>query len=272
MKATFSAYSRFLLLGLLCAGVQTSAGLGKEREEIHQIHPLNADGQVQVDNVNGRVHISGWDRAEVQVDVVKRADRREDLEAVKIEIDAKPERIRIHTEYPKSKSGWWHRSNSTSVDYEIKVPEQAQLKSIRHVNGVLEIEGVHGAVDASTVNGQLAAKGLASDSHLETVNGAVEASFEKLEHVKSVSIKTVNGAVNVALPADADAELSAHTVNGGIHTPAGLAVKKHGLVGREAEAKLGKGGTQVRLQTVNGGIHIRQQGIAKAVLAEQPDK
>jgi DUF4097 and DUF4098 domain-containing protein YvlB len=225
-----------------------------------------------VDNVNGRVRIAAWDRPEVQVDVLKQADRREDLEAVKIEIDAKPERIRIHTQYPKAKTGWWHRSNSTRVDYDIKVPAHASLKKIRHVNGSVEIDGVLGTVDASTVNGHLAAKRLAADSRLESVNGGVEATFEKFDEVKSVTIKTVNGGVEIALPTNADADLSAHTVNGGIHTPPNLTVNRSGHRPRQLHARLGNGGTQVRLETVNGGIHVRQQGTASATLVEQPEK
>ena len=96
--------------------------------------------------------------------------------------------------------------------------------------------------------------------------------FDKLEGVKSVTLKTVNGKAEVELPANADADISAHTLNGGIKTSTGLTVKKNWPVGKDLQGKLGKGGTKVRLETVNGGIQVRQLDPVKAVLAEQPEK
>ena len=272
MKVTFVNYGRLFLIMLACAGLQTSVSLAKEREETHQTYPLTPDGQVHIDNVNGKVHITAWDRQEVQVDAVKTGDTQEELDAVKIEIHAKPNRVRIHTKYPSSKVHWWSKSNSTKVDYEIKVPAQAELHKAQTVNGTLEIEGVKGNVHASTVNGRLAAKGLAGDSNLGTVNGSVEAAFDKLEGVKSVTLKTVNGKAEVELPANADADISAHTLNGGIKTSTGLTVKKNWPVGKDLQGKLGKGGTKVRLETVNGAIQVSQRDPVKAALAEQPEK
>src|SRR5215207_5683477 len=140
----------------LVAGCNTGVTLAKAKvqEEIKHTSALTKTGRVQLDNVNGKVRVTGWGRSEIQVVAVKRADRQADLDAVKIQIDAKPDHIRIHTKYPNSKSGLWKRSNSTSVDYEIKVPTEAQLESVETVNGSLELDGVYGSVHASTVNGK----------------------------------------------------------------------------------------------------------------------
>jgi hypothetical protein len=40
-------------------------------EEFHQTYALTPDGRVELDNINGDVHISTWDRSEVKVDAVK---------------------------------------------------------------------------------------------------------------------------------------------------------------------------------------------------------
>jgi hypothetical protein len=44
----------------------------------------NADGRVSLKNVNGAVHISAWDRNEVQVDAIKRASTQEALNEAEI--------------------------------------------------------------------------------------------------------------------------------------------------------------------------------------------
>src|ERR1041384_3744617 len=58
MKATFVTYSRLLVIGLACAAFQAGTALAKERQETHQTYPLTPDGQVHIDNVNGKVHIT----------------------------------------------------------------------------------------------------------------------------------------------------------------------------------------------------------------------
>ncbi len=267
--ATYQLLNRVLLTTVLATALHGSECLAKEREEFHQTYALSAEGELQIDNVNGQVRITAWDRAEVQVDAVKKASSRTDLEAVKIEIDSQPEHIRIHTQYPEKKWKWWGKSNSTAVEYEIKVPWHARLRQVRNVNGTVEIEGVQGKVEAATVNGRLHASGLASDAHLQTVNGAVEARFQCFANVKSAELKTVNGKVALTLPAMADAEVSAHTVNGGIHAPPELGVKSHRPGSKDLHGQLGKGGAQVRLNTVNGAIQIDTAALS---VAEQPQK
>src|ERR1041385_9568501 len=77
-------------------------GATELREEFHQTYPLDKQGKVQLENVNGNVHIVTWDREEIQVDAVKHAKKQEHLDEVKIEVDAKYDRIRIKTRYPDS--------------------------------------------------------------------------------------------------------------------------------------------------------------------------
>jgi hypothetical protein len=265
MKTQGSVFCGAVAAGLFLAGFGGSAAFGKDRvrEEFHQTYTLAKNGRVQLDNVNGKVRITAWERGEIKVDAIKRGDSQADLDAVKIEVESKPDQIRISTKHPQSKWSWRKKGNSASVDNEIKVPAQARLQKVENVNGSLEIEGVGGEVEASTVNGKLLAKGLGADAKLSSVNGTVEAAFETLEGVKSVSVETVNGKVDLTLPANADAEVSASTVNGGIQGDGELKAKKNWPVGNNLRGTLGKGGTQVRAETVNGAIRIRQGAMAE---------
>jgi DUF4097 and DUF4098 domain-containing protein YvlB len=129
-----------------------------------------------------------------------------------------------------------------------------RLEDISNVNGSIELEGVRGQVKASTVNGPLRANGLASSAELSSVNGAVKAAFVSLAQVRSVSASTVNGTVELDLPAGANADLSASTVNGSISGD--VSVKKNWPIGAEVKTRLGEGGTRINLSTVNGGVRI----------------
>ena len=247
--------------GTLLALVSLAAALGartvlagKEvREEFHRTFPLNNQGKVQLENVNGNVRIVTGDSEEIKVDAVKRAKTQEHLDEVSIDIDSKADRIRIKTKYPDSNSRR-NRNNSTSVDYTLTVPKQSRLDKISTVNGGVEIQDVSGDVEASSVNGSVTVTGLAGNVELSAVNGSVKASFAELK--KSVSLKSVNGGVTVALPAEANADVSANTLNGGISSDFSLLVKKHFPIGRNLDGKIGEGGPAVKMSTVNGGIHI----------------
>ena len=58
--------------------------------------PMTADGRIELDNINGDVHISSWDQNQVKVDAVKYADSKERLDEAKIEIDSQ-ERLRFQS-------------------------------------------------------------------------------------------------------------------------------------------------------------------------------
>src|SRR5208282_231846 len=84
---------------VICGPALASDQNGSFTEEFHQVYPLSAQGRIQVDNLNGPVHITAWDRDEVKVDAVKSAWKKERLDGVKIEIQAEPNELSIHTEY-----------------------------------------------------------------------------------------------------------------------------------------------------------------------------
>jgi hypothetical protein len=140
------------------------SGEGDEvREEFHQTYPLSLTGRVALENINGGVQIKIWDRAAVQVDAVKRANRKERLAEAKIDVDASEDSIRIKSEYPD-----WNQNyrsdkydNPATIDYILTVPRKAALESIELINGSLDIDGVEGNVSdhLSTVGLLLAVDG-----------------------------------------------------------------------------------------------------------------
>ena len=234
-------------------GAVTAFAAPEVREEFHQTYPLTDQGRVHLENINGNVHIVTWNREEIKVDAVKHAKKQEHLDEVKIEVDAKTDRIRIKTKYPDS---WLRRNknNSTGVDYTLTVPKQSHLDKISTVNGGVQIEDVIGDVEANSVNGPVTATGLAGKVELSSVNGAVNASFAEMK--KGVSLKSVNGSVTVAVPPEANADVSAKTVNGSVRSDFALQTKKHFPIGRNLDGKLGEGGPAIKMSSVNGGIRV----------------
>jgi putative adhesin len=250
------------ILGTICAvlllalGAHASDHSGALTEEFHQTYAITAEGRVELDNINGAVHVSSWDRNEVKVDAVKYADTKEKLDEMKIEIDAGKDYLSVRTKYPSHDHSWnWgSHNNPGGVEYTLTVPRTVRLDEIKLINGSLDVNGVSGEVRASCINGRLEAHDLAGRTELSTVNGRLEAKFQQLAG-QTVELNSVNGEIGLTIPSDSNAEVEASTVSGGIHNDFGLRVSHH-FVGHNLRGELGNGRVHIRLSDVNGRIEI----------------
>jgi hypothetical protein len=260
------------VLGTVCAllvlafAAHASDHRGALSEEFHQTYALTPDGRIELDNINGPVHISSWDQNQVKVDAVKYADTKERLEEAKIEIDARNDSISIRTKYPDHNQSWnWgSHNNPASVEYTLTVPRTARLDEIKLINGSLDVTGMSGEVNASCINGRLEAHDLSGRARLSTINGPLDARFGQLAS-NSVELNSVNGSVELTIPSDSKAELEADTVSGGINNDFGLHVNHHNFVGHDLRGELGSGGAHISLKNVNGRIEIRHAQDGRAM-------
>lgn len=232
------------------------------REEFHQTYPLSPGGRVSLENINGSVLITAWDRNEVKVDAVKLARRRDRLDEARISVNANPSGVHIETEYTTRtqtfNDGEGSYNNPATVEYTLMVPRGARIDSIELINGDLNIDGISGDVKASSINGRLSAHELGGDVRLSTVNGKLEAVFGRISEMKVISLSSVNGSLSLTIPSDSNAELKAGTVHGAITNDFGLPVRRGEYVGRDLAGQLGAGGTRIKLGNVNGQISIKR--------------
>jgi DUF4097 and DUF4098 domain-containing protein YvlB len=257
MRANFR---RKHVLGLTCALAFAASAVASDRikltAEFHQTYPLAANGRVALENINGAVHITAWDRNEVKVDAIKSAYTQESLDEAKIEVNASSDRVSIHTKYPDRHWDNYDENRPANVEYTLTVPRAVRIDEVKLVNGGLDITGVTGEVRASLVNGALKAGGLSGPLKLSTVNGRIDVALDRLSN-SPLEISSVNGHLLLTLPSNAKAELEVSTVNGGISNDFGLRVHKHRYVGADMRGQLAGGGTRIRLSDVNGGIEVR---------------
>jgi DUF4097 and DUF4098 domain-containing protein YvlB len=247
------------VLGTICALFVLALGAHASdshayTEEFHQTYALNPDGRVELDNINGAVHISSWDRNEVKVDAVKYAGTEERLKEAKIEVQSGKEYLEISTKYPDHDMNfnWGSRNNPAGVEYTLTVPRNARLDEIKLINGSLDITG------------KLVAHNLSGRAELSTINGHLDARFDQLSG-KSVELNSVNGSLELTIPSDSKAEIEASTVSGGIENDFGLHVNNHRYVGHDLRGELGNGGPRIKLENVNGRIEIRHASDGRAL-------
>ena len=239
---------------------------GTLTEEFHQTYSLAADGRVELDNINGAVHISTWDQNVVKVDAVKYAYSKERLDEAQIEVDSGKKYLSIRTKYPGHDNtfNWGSHNNPAEVEYTLTVPRNARLDEIKLINGELDVNGVSGEVHASCINGKLVAQNLSGRAELSTINGRLDARFDQLPR-STVELNSVNGSVELTIPSDSKAEIEASTVSGGIENDFGLHVNHHQFVGHDLRGELGSGGSRIKLENVNGRIEIHHASDGRAL-------
>jgi DUF4097 and DUF4098 domain-containing protein YvlB len=257
-------------LPILAAGAHAADHRGSLTEEFHQTYAITSDGRIELDNINGDVRISSWDRNEVKVDAVKWADSKERLDDAKIVVDSGKDYLSIQTKYREHDHNWGDHDRAATVEYTLTVPKTARLDEIKLINGALNVTGMSGEVRASCINGRLEADDLAGRAELSTVNGRLEAKFAQLAS-QSIQLNSVNGSVDLTIPSDSNTEVEANTVSGSIHNDFGLHVNDHRFVGHDLRGEIGNGGAHIRLQNVNGRveIHHAQDGHAMSPVKDR---
>ena len=156
-----------------------------------------------------------------------------------------------------------------AVSYEVLVPTQISLQ-LHATNGSLHLENVRGTITFETTNGSVQLLNLAGDVRGKTTNGSLALTLTGPTWDGSgLDVQTTSGSINCALPATYAATLTARTTNGRVKAHLDSAVRKQ-LLPRSLTATFGKGGPQMRLATVNGGVLVEQQGAPRSNAKQEP--
>src|ERR1035437_11046500 len=87
-------------LALMAVAFAVSAA-AQVTQDFHRTVPLSSTGRVSLENINGNVTITGWERNEVQIDAVKKARDQQKLGDARIEVDATSDSVQVKTKYPE---------------------------------------------------------------------------------------------------------------------------------------------------------------------------
>jgi len=103
-----------------------------------------------------------------------------------------------------------------SSDVTVQVPTQTSLK-LRSLNGGrIVVEGVSGEIDAQNMNGAVTITNVSGSVLANSMNGKVTVSLDKVTPNKTMSFSSMNGTIDVTLPADIKANLKMKSDNGDI--------------------------------------------------------
>jgi hypothetical protein len=274
----YSALIVASLLNLAPAGcVLDQPKVWVEQSEEFAVPAGSLEGLILVTH-NGKISVAGEEgRDDIVVTVHRKAGGKDEasasacLEAITVQSAAEGD-----TEH---KISWtWatpkHRDWGAEVSYRVQMPARFAVNATTH-NGAITARGIegacaakthNGAVDVSagaapltirTHNGKITASSAASRVDLETHNGGVELDAAEAKALGG-RVVTHNGAIRLIVGPDTDTELICKTRIGGISCDAPW----HGVekTKRSAKGTLGNGGSELVAETHNGGISIKQAG------------
>jgi DUF4097 and DUF4098 domain-containing protein YvlB len=245
---------------------------------------------------NGSVQLRSWDRNEILVDIERRAATVDDAKRIVVETSEDSGNVRIEAKSPRLSDDWIRIGRSSpSVRMTINVPRQLRVDvrtgdgaidahdlsgsvQLRSGDGPIRLQRVDGDISVTTGDGSVTARELGGTVVVATGDGSVEMSgrFEGLRARTGdgpISIDalpgsimrsewrvtTGDGGVMMRLPKDFDADVEAHTGDGGI-TTTGVEVlmpqNREDGDRRNVRGRVGKGGEMLTVRTGDGSINL----------------
>lgn len=260
------------VLGLGPEGCLQSALVSFERTE-HLSAPMAPGGEFAAELTNGSIAVTAGDAEGCRVVATVRARAatqelaREYAESTAVSLVPVDGSLVVQVEQPRVDP-----PGGVSVDLTVELPGGTNL-DLRTQNGLVEVSGVRGQVDATTRNGQisvsdtagpltlrstngpLVASGIAGDADLSTQNGFVTVTYQpEAPSPERILLSTQNGDVELTPPRDLSAQVEMRTRNGRVRCDAPVQLSRSEQ--RQAEGVVGSGEGRVSLTTTNGSVRL----------------
>ena len=234
-------------------------------------------GSLRVNLVNGTIHVSGYSGNQVIIEGSTKTedekDNKKDEQAggmrrirpanAGLDITATVENndVRISSRYVNK-----------TMNLNIKVPQKFALKVGTVNNGDVIIENVDGEMEITNVNGDIRLTNISGSAVANTVNGTLKANFKNINAQSPMAFSTLNGSVDVTLPATAKFDVKLKSDRGEIYSdfdvdvnktaPQPVRTNKEGMYKVSLEdwvrGKVNGGGSEIMMKNMNGNIYVRK--------------
>jgi DUF4097 and DUF4098 domain-containing protein YvlB len=154
----------------------------------------------------------------------------------------------------------------------LTVPVDTSLK-LRTLSGGIDVDGVHGEVEVQTLNGHLTLIDISGTVIADSKNGPIKVSMDRVGD-KPLAFSTLNGVVDVTLPADLKANLTVKTSHGAVYSDFDVTLGGSRSVSERNGSSDGRfriridetirgtingGGVDLTIHTLNGAVYIRKK-------------
>jgi len=154
--------------------------------------------------MNGGMTVTGYAGKEVIVEARPRGHESESRPNPKAEgmhrLDARGTGLSVEEQDNQVNIGV--REMSRTVDLIIQVPFNTSLKLKCLNDGNIQVDHVSGEIDANDLNGSVKLTNISGSAVAHSLNEGVTVTFDKVTPGKAMSFSTMNGDIDVSLPAD----------------------------------------------------------------------
>jgi DUF4097 and DUF4098 domain-containing protein YvlB len=231
---------------------------------------------VELSTFDGSIEIRPWDKPGVQVIVEKRGPSRSSIADIEVNASQSGNHITVETR-SASRTGGFHFGWSPSARLIVSLPASSDILA-KSGDGSIDVEHVDGRIELRTGDGSIRGHDIGGNLNVQTGDGSitVDGTFAGLrahsgdgcvrmnaaagvEASGDWEISTGDGSVTLELPDGFNADLDAHTGDGGIHVREITLSDVTGEITRNSvRGRLGSGGRLLRVRTGDGSITLRR--------------
>lgn len=253
---------RFLVsasFALLAAGAAFAQEAAPDRVSVPFSDP-SRPGTLKAHVLTGGITIKGYEGKEVVIEARSRGDRG-DRRSRSEENTAGMRRLQnpftgLTAEEENNVISVGVSALSRAVDLTIQVPVRTSLKLSSVNDGNIKVERVQGEIEVNNTNGGIVLSGISGSVVAHALNGNIVVTLDEATANKAMSFSSMNGKIDVTLPAGIKANLSLRSDNGEIYSDFEIKMD-YGASRPVVEDSRGKGGTfRVRVdKTMRGSIN-----------------
>ncbi len=285
-----------LSIGFAACSIDVSGQGIVKREEKRFV--VNGPADLTVRTFDGSIQLRSWDKNEVLVEIERRGPDERSTEALVVNATQEGNRIVVEVPEPRNRHDGIHLGSwqSPSVNLVVTSPRKVTVEArtgdgsisaddlagtvglhsgdgsiqarrvegnlrVRTGDGSIDISDAAGRVEADSGDGSIELSGRFEALDVRTGDGAVRLEVSDGSALKSDwNVNTGDGSITVRLPRELDAELYAHTGDGGVHANGlATAAERSDNDDRNRDslrAQIGKGGRTLRLNSGDGSIDI----------------
>jgi DUF4097 and DUF4098 domain-containing protein YvlB len=231
---------------------------------------------IKVGMVNGSIIVKAYDGKQVIVEARNRNEdherestsgglKRLNISTTGLSVEEENNEVRISTE-----------SYARTIDVIISVPTHSSLKLNTVNDGDISVTGVDGEMDVNDVNGNVTLSNVSGSAVAHALNGKVLANFLHVNG-KPMAFSSLNGDIDVTLPADVKANLSIKSDRGEVFSDFDVQLqatapqqivedsRKEGgkyrvRIDKTVHGTINGGGPEYQFTNFQGGIYIRKAG------------
>ncbi|MDW7692163.1 DUF4097 family beta strand repeat-containing protein [Flammeovirgaceae bacterium SG7u.111] len=159
------------------------------------------------------------------------------------------------------------RASREDIDYTIKVPKGTNviINEMNYYGDGFTVKDISGEIEINSKSSDIKLVNVTGPVVASSTNGNFEAVFSKLNQNKPISIKCINGYIDITLPGNTKANLEMKSMNGEVYTnfeveqAADANDPQYNTAAKKIDAKINGGGILLSLYATNDDIYLRKK-------------